>query len=89
MSQFFKTSTAWIVDFRYDGKPRRWVKLLRPGQDVPALMREQLRLLYGERAALLQVREATSEEESQYLRGEAPGTAFCPTGRPPRADPGA
>jgi hypothetical protein len=22
MAEFFKTSTIWVIDFRYDGKPR-------------------------------------------------------------------
>ncbi len=87
MSEFFKTSTTWIVDFRYDGHPRRWTKLLRPGQDVRALMSEQLHLLYGKRAVLRDVREATAEEEAQYLRGDGPKNAVCPTGRGGGTDP--
>lgn len=86
-SVFFKTSSIWVVDFRYDGHPRRWFKLLRPGQDVPALMADELRTLYGTRAVLVGVREATPEEEAQYLRGEAPANVLCPTGRAPRTDP--
>lgn len=86
MSEFFKTSTTWVVDFHHDGRPRRWHKLLRPGQDARALMTEQLRALYGKRAVLLGVRPATADEESQYLRGDAPGNALCPTGGPRRAD---
>jgi hypothetical protein len=87
MSEFFKTSTTWVVDFRYDGHPRRWFKLLRPGLDAQALMAEELRTLYGARAQLVDVRTATPEEESRYLRGEAPTDTLCPTGRSARADP--
>jgi hypothetical protein len=81
MSEFFKTSTTWVVDFHYNGHPRRWFKLLRSGQDAQALMIEELRALYGARAQLVDVRVATSEEESQYLRGETAGNALCANSR--------
>jgi hypothetical protein len=44
-------------------------------------MSAQLRELYGERAHLVEVRKATEEEESQYLRGEEPKNLLCPTGK--------
>lgn len=88
MSKFYRTSTTWVIDFRYDGHPRRWYKLLRPGQDARALMAVQLNEFYGERAQLVEARPATPDEEAQYLRGEAPGNVLCPTGRQPRTEPG-
>lgn len=81
MSEFLKTSITWVVDFRFDGHPRRWFKLLQPGQDAHALMVDQLRELYGQRAQLVGVREATPEEEALYLRGDEPKNQLCPTGR--------
>jgi len=87
MSKFFKTSTTWVVDFRYDGRPRRWFKLLRPGQDAQALMAEELSTLYGARAQLVDVCAATPEVEARYLHGETAGNALCPTGRHPPTEP--
>lgn len=87
-TEFFRTSTTWVVDFRYEGRPRRWFKVFGPGVDVRALMSAELRQLYGERAQVVDVRPATDEEEAQYLRGEEPKNIFCPTGRG-GADPGA
>ena len=80
-SEFFRSSTTWVVDFRFDGRPRRWFKTFRPGIDVLARISAELRQLYGDRAELTAVREATPDEESQYMRGEEPTTTFCPTGR--------
>lgn len=86
MADFFRRSATWVVDFRYDGRPRRWFRLFPPGADVQQLMREQLRELHGERAQLVQVRPASADEEAQYLRGEEPRNVVCPTGR--RSDAG-
>jgi hypothetical protein len=80
-SEFFRTSTTWVVDFRYDGRPRRWFKVFGPGVDVLALMSNELRELYGDRAQVVEVRPATDEEEALYLRGEQPTNTYCPTGR--------
>ena len=81
MSEFFKTSTTWAVDFRYEGRPRRWFKSFGPADDVHQQMTILLHDLYGERAQLVAVRQATVDEEAQYLRGEEPKNALCPTGR--------
>lgn len=81
MSEFFKTSVIWVVDFRYDGHPRRWFKALGPQDDPHQLMTNTLLNLYGKRAQLMDVRKATEEEEVQYLRGEEPKNSYCPTGR--------
>ena len=81
MSDFFKTSTTWVVDFRYDGRPRRWFKAFDPSVDVHQKMSTLLRDLYGGRAQLVEVRKATPEEEIQYLRGDEAKNVSCPTGR--------
>ncbi len=86
MSGFFKTSTTWVVDFRYEGGPRRWFKAFGPNDDVHEKMSTLLHDLYGERAQLVEVRKATPEEETQYLRGEEAKNVFCPTGRRVRTD---
>lgn len=81
MAEFYKTSTTWVVDFHYDGRPRRWFKAFGPNADVGELMATELRQLYGDHARLVSVRKATDEEETQYLRGDEPKNTFCPTGR--------
>ena len=83
----FRTAQTWVVDFRYEGHPRRWFKVFRSGDDVPARMAAELQALYGDRATLVEVRKATQEEETQYLRGDEPKNMVCPTGRPARRDP--
>lgn len=80
-SEFFKTSTTWVLDFRYEGRPRRWFKAFGPDVDVRAQMSIALQQLYGNRAQVIEVRQATNDEEAQYLRGEEPKNQFCPTGR--------
>ena len=87
MSEFFKTSTTWVVDFRYEGRPRRWFKSFGPASGVHQHMTSQLHDLYGERAQLVAVRQATVDEETQYLRGEEPKNVLCPTGRHERIGP--
>ena len=81
MTRFFRTSTTWVVDFQYDGRPRRWFRAFGPGVDVGERMAAELRQLHGRRARLLAVRPATDEEEAAYLRGDEPKNLFCPTGR--------
>ena len=81
MAEYFKTSTIWVVDFRCEGRPRRWFKAFGPQDDVRQQMMAALRDLYGKRAQLVDVRKATNEEELLYLRGDEPKNVFCPTGR--------
>ena len=81
MAEFFKTSTIWVVDFRYDGRPRRWLKVFGANIDVRREMATTLYDLYGKRMQLVEVRKATDEESLQYLRGEEPKNVYCPTGR--------
>lgn len=80
MTEYFKTSTIWVIDFRYDGRARRWFKAFGPDDDVNKIMAAHLRDLYGDRAQLVAVARATEEEERQYLRGEEPKNVYCPTG---------
>ena len=44
MSEFFKTSVTWVVDFRYDGRPRRWFKAFDTRDDVRQAMVAQFDL---------------------------------------------
>jgi hypothetical protein len=81
MSEFFKTSTTWVVDFHYDGRPRRWFKAFGADEDVKCEMTSLLQDLYGGRARLVEVRRATEDEERDYLRGTEPKNVMCPTGR--------
>lgn len=80
-SEFFRTSTTWVVDFRYDGRPRRWFMAFGPKVDVEVEMADRLQVLYGDRARLVEVRRATDDEETSYLRGTEPKNVMCPTGR--------
>jgi hypothetical protein len=80
MTAFFKTSTTWVVDFQYDGRPRRGFRAFGPGIDVGERMAAELRQLHGTRARLVAVRPATDEEEAAYLRGDEPKNLLCPTG---------
>jgi hypothetical protein len=83
LAQFFRSSTVWVVDFSYDGHPRRWLKALPSGVDGAAAITAELADLHGKRARVHAVRRATADEELQYIRGELPKNVFCPTGRAP------
>jgi hypothetical protein len=83
VAPFFRSSKVWVVDFTYDGHPRRWLKALPQAADAQAELAAQLGDLYGARARIVMVRPATTEEETQYIRGELPTNAICPTGRAP------
>jgi hypothetical protein len=84
MAEFFKTSSTWVVDYRYDGRPRRIFKVIPDGKDAEAMALAELADLYGSRAELSAVRRASHEEEGTYLRGDEPKNVLCPTGRVPR-----
>lgn len=77
---FYRQSKVWVVDYLYEGRPRRWFKVLSAELDPAELMQRTLQDWYGDRARLVAVREATDEEERQYLRGEEPRNVYCPTG---------
>ena len=85
VSEFFRTSTTWVVDYLYEGRARRWFKAIDPKVDATEQMSTLLRDLYGKRARLMKVRKATEEEELQYLRGEETKNAYCPTVRTARS----
>lgn len=87
MIELFKTSTVWVVDYRYEGRPRRWFRAYPAGAEARLLAQAELADLFGRQAQIEDVRPATDEEERQYLRGEEPRNALCPTGRAPRATP--
>ena len=69
------------MDFRYDGRARRWFQAIGPGADAHGAMQAKLRDFYGQHAHLVQVRPPTLDEETQYLRDEQPKESSCPTGR--------
>ena len=81
MATFFKTSRIWVVDYNWKGRPRRWFKALPEGADGPALLAAELMDVHGPLARVVEIRPATAQEETDYLRGEAPKNVFCPTGR--------
>ncbi|MFZ3121570.1 MAG: hypothetical protein WA159_25010 [Variovorax sp.] len=85
MAEFFRKSLTWVVDYRYDGRPRRIFKVVPVNKDVKAMVLAQLADLYGSRAELSAVRLATKDEELAYLRGDEPKNILCPTGRAPRS----
>jgi hypothetical protein len=80
---FYRSSQIWVVEFTYDGRPRRWLKALRQGTDAPSAMRALLTELYGPHAKLAEVRPAHPEEEMDYVHGNLPHNAFCPSARTP------
>ena len=79
---FYRNSTTWVIDFRYDGRPRRWFRIVGEGLDPSRQVQEELRALYGDRVQWVVARPATDEEESQFLRGDKAWNVLCPTGRP-------
>jgi hypothetical protein len=83
MATFFRTSRIWVVEFTYDGHPRRWLKALPESAAPEHQLASELAELYGTRARLVTVRAATPQEETQYIRGKLPKNAVCPTGRGP------
>lgn len=81
MAIFFRTSHLWVVDYTYDGRPRRWFKAVPEGEDAPPALEAELRDLYGSHVQHIAARPATAEEETQYIRGTLPRNVLCPTGR--------
>lgn len=81
MAEFFKTSVVWVVDFTFDGRPRRWFRAFGPDVDVRRAVETVLHDLHGDRARLVQLRRASEDEETAYLRGDEPANPLCPTGR--------
>lgn len=85
MAEFFRKSSTWVVDYRYDGRARRIFKVIPEGKNAFVMMRAELHDLYGDRAELVEVALASDEEERAFLRGEEPKNVLCPTGRMPRS----
>lgn len=85
MTEFFRKSSTWVVDYRYDGRARRIYKVIPDGKNASVMMRAQLNDLYGDRAKLVAVGLASDEEERAFFRGEEPKNVLCPTGRMPRS----
>lgn len=83
VAAFYKMSKVWVVDFTYDGQPRRWLKALPAEADAAAEMESLLEDLYGARTRLITVRAASPDEETHYIRGDLPRNMYCPTGRRP------
>ncbi|MDP3619753.1 MAG: hypothetical protein Q8R63_08160 [Ramlibacter sp.] len=81
MPPFYKTSTVWVLDFTYEGRARRWVKAFPAGENPRDGFEAQLAELYGRRGQVVDVRLATQDEETQFLRGTLPKNVLCPTGR--------
>lgn len=79
--EFYRSTALWVVDFTYDGHPRRWLKALPAGTDARSRMEAIVKDLYGSRGHMVEVRPATRDEETQYIRGDLPRNLYCPTGR--------
>lgn len=87
MIELFNTSEVWVIDYRYEGRPRRWFRAYPTGAEARLLAQAELADLFGRQAQIVGVRAATGEEERQYLRGDEPRNVLCPTGRAPRSTP--
>lgn len=85
MADFFRTSSTWVVDYRYHGRARRIFKVIPEGKNAVVMVRAELHDLYGDRAELVEVALASDEEERAFLRGEETKNVLCPTGRMPRS----
>ena len=76
MAELFKTSTIWLVDFRYDGRARRRLKAFGANVDGRREVAITLHDLYGKHLQMVEARKATEEEVLQYLRGEEPKNVY-------------
>lgn len=79
----FRRSTIWVIDYLYEGRPRRWFQALAAGVDAQRFAADALRDRHEGKARLVAVRPASAQEELEYLHGEEPRNVYCPTGRPP------
>ena len=87
MAKLFRTSSVWVVEFTYDGRPRTWYKAFPEGQDVRPKIAALLEELYGEHARLVSARPATENEDLAFIRGDVPKNQLCPTRRAPLTRP--
>lgn len=81
MATFFKTSRLWVVHYTWRGRPRRWFKALPEGADGPTVLAAELMDVQGPLARVVEIRPASQQEETDYLRGNLPKNILCPTGR--------
>lgn len=81
MATFFKTSRLWVVHYTWKGRARHWYKALPDDVDGPAVLSAELADVQGREARIVEIRPATSQEESDYLHGTLPADMLCPTGR--------
>ena len=75
MAEYFKTSTLWVVDFRYEGRPRRWFKACGPQDDVRERMITAFRDLYGQRAQFVDVRRRRTRKNCSTFEAKSPRTS--------------
>lgn len=87
MATFFRSSQVWVIDYRYQGRERQWFKALPMGTDAGRWASDLLKDLYGGRATLEGVRPATPAEDADYLHGNLPRNAYCPSGKAPLGEP--
>lgn len=87
MATFFRTSTVWVIDFQYEGRPRRWLKAWPEAADARARAQALLQDLYADHARLVDVRRATGQEDADYRHGNLPRNAYCPSGMAPLSQP--
>lgn len=87
MATFFRSSQVWVIDYRYLGRERRWFKALPAATNAEGWARALLQDLYGGRATLEAVRPATPAEDADYLQGNLPRNAYCPSGKAPLSKP--
>lgn len=81
MATFFKTTRLWVVDYTWDGRARRRYKALAEGADGPTVLAAEVADVLGKRAKIVNIRPATCEEETDYLRDRHARNILCPTGR--------
>ncbi|SEK80809.1 hypothetical protein SAMN05216359_103161 [Roseateles sp. YR242] len=72
MAHVLDSCVLWVVEYRLDGRPRRWIRALPVVSPPHAMMLEELDELYGTRAALVDLRQASDEERVAFIRGEPP-----------------
>lgn len=72
MAHVLDSCVLWVVDYRLDGRLRQWIRALPVVSPPHAMMLEELDELYGQRAALIELRQASDEERTAFIRGEPP-----------------
>ena len=70
MAHVLDSCVLWVVDYRLDGRPRRWIRALPVAAPPHAMVLEELDELYVTRATLIELRQASDEERIAFIRGE-------------------